>query len=308
MSDQTAPLADVDVAAWASDLGLPGIIDTHVHFLPPRMMHRVWAHFDEAGPLIGRVWPIVYRWPDEQRVAHLASMGVRRFSALAYAHRPDMAADLNEWTLDFAAGVPACIPSMTFYPEPGVDKYVADAIGRGARIAKLHLQVGRFDPADPLLDDVWGRLADLGLPVVVHAGSGPVAGAHTGPAPFGEVLRRHPRLVAVIAHMGAPEYAGFIDLAKRYERVCLDTTLVATNFFSEAAPLSTGLLPDIKHLGQNGKILLGSDFPNIPYPYAHQLSSLARWEFGDDWMRAICWYNPISVLGWDASADRLASP
>ena len=47
----------------------------------------------------------------------------------------------------------------------------------------MHVQVGGFDVRDPLLDDVWGVLEDAGTPVVVHAGSGPVATPYTGPGP-----------------------------------------------------------------------------------------------------------------------------
>ena len=43
-------LTDADVPAWWQRLGLPGLIDIHTHFLPERMLRRVWAHFDEAGP------------------------------------------------------------------------------------------------------------------------------------------------------------------------------------------------------------------------------------------------------------------
>jgi predicted TIM-barrel fold metal-dependent hydrolase len=290
------PSADTDVAAWARALGLPGIADIHTHFLPPRMLRRVWEYFAAPGPLVGRAWPIDYQWPEDKLVAHLDSMGVRRFSALAYAHRPDMAADLNDWTLQFAARTPGCIPSMTFYPEPGVDDYVDAALDRGACLAKLHLQVADFDPADPRLDGVWGRLAERELPVVVHAGSGPVAHGYTGPGPLEAVLRRHPRLVAVVAHCGAPEYEGFLALARRYPRVCLDTTMVGTDFFDDVAPLPRTLLPDVRALGLDGRVLLGSDFPNIPYPYAHQLAALHRWGLGDAWLRAVCWHNAAALL------------
>jgi len=46
-----------------------------------------------------------------------------------------------------------------------------------------------------------------------------------------------------------------------------------------------------------GKILLGSDFPNIPYPYARQLAGLTRLGFGDAWLRAVCWENPVAMFG-----------
>lgn len=35
----------------------------------------------------------------------------------------------------------------------------------------MHLQVGRFAPDHPLLDEVWGLLSEARVPVVVHAGS-----------------------------------------------------------------------------------------------------------------------------------------
>jgi predicted TIM-barrel fold metal-dependent hydrolase len=287
---------DEQVPGFWGALGLPGLADVHVHFLPPRMLRRVWAHFDEAGPLVGRPWPIRYRWPDEQRVQHLRGLGVRHFSALAYAHRPGMAADLNAWTLDFAARTPGCLPSATFYPEPGVLSYVEEALAGGTRIFKVHLQVGGFDPADPLLGEVWGRLAEVGAPVIVHAGSAPVPAPYTGPGPLSALLSRYPRLRVIIAHLGAPEYGEFLAIAARYPAVYLDTTMAFTDFMEHAAPVPRDLLPAVRDLGLAGRVLLGSDFPNIPYPYAHQLAALARLDLGDPWLRAVCWHNAVRLL------------
>jgi hypothetical protein len=117
--DHVLPPEDADLPAFCRALGVPGLADIHVHFLPPRMLRRVWDYFEAAGPLVGVSWPIRYKWSDGERVAHLRSMGVRMFSALAYAYRPDMAADLNAWTLAFARANPGCLPSATFYPSPG---------------------------------------------------------------------------------------------------------------------------------------------------------------------------------------------
>lgn len=139
---------------WWGGLGLPGLADVHVHFLPERMERRVWHHFEHGGPLVGEGWDIHYRVPPEERVARLRALGVRRFTALAYAHRPGMASSLNEWTLDFARRTPGCVPTATFFPEPGVLGYVRLAVDAGARVFKVHLQVGAFDPRDTELDDV----------------------------------------------------------------------------------------------------------------------------------------------------------
>ena len=288
-------LTDADVPGWTERLGIPGLYDVHVHFLPPAIMAKVWEQFDTAGPLIGRPWPITYRGTDEERVDQLRAMGVRRFSALPYAHRPGIAGFFNDWARDFAAAVPECLRSATFFPEPSAAEYVARGIDDGVEIFKVHVQVGNFDVRDAHLDKVWGQLADAGTPVVVHAGSGPVPNDHTGPGPMREVLSRHPSLTAVIAHMGAPEYAEFLELAEDFANVHLDTTMAFTSFFEEMAAFPVELLPRLHDVGD--KVLLGSDFPNIPYPYAHQLESLERLGLGEEWLRRVCWENPLRLIG-----------
>lgn len=288
-------LTDAEVPAWTAALGLPGLYDVHVHFLPPPVMRKVRAQFDSAGPLIGRPWPLAYRGEDEKLVAHLRSLGVRRFSALPYAHRPGIAEYLNGWAADFAAAVPECLSSATFFPEDGVGKYVAARLEDGTEIFKVHVQVGDFDLVDPLLDEAWGLLEDAGRPVVIHVNSGPVGNGHTGPGPMRALMEQHPRLVAVIAHMGAPEYADFLAIADDFETVRLDTTMAFTDFFEEMSAFPQDLLPRLADLGE--RILLGSDFPNIPYRYAHQLEALERLDLGEDWLRRVCWGNAAALIG-----------
>jgi predicted TIM-barrel fold metal-dependent hydrolase len=288
-------LTDQDVPAWWQRLGIPGLFDVHVHFLPPRVMAKVRAQFDNAGPLIGRPWPLEYRGDDEELLGRLNALGVRRFSALPYAHRPGIAEFLNDWAAGLADRVPQVLRSATLYPEEGVESYVADRIGAGTEVFKVHVQVGDFDLTDPLLDRAWGLLEDAGTPVVIHANSGPVANAHTGPGPMRSLLGRHPRLTAVLAHMGAPEYAEFLALAEEHDRVHLDTTMAFTDFFEEMAAFPRDLLPRLRDVGD--RVLLGSDFPNIPYPYAHQLESLERLGLGDEWLRRVCWHNPVALFG-----------
>jgi uncharacterized protein len=287
-SEDVAP-----VRTFWEGLGLPGLFDVHVHFLPPNIQRAVWAVFDSAGPKIGRDWPIRYRQSPEERVELLRAMGVRRFSTLPYAHKPGVAAYLNDWSREFAATVPEAVWSGTFFPEEGVAAYVGELVGAGVELFKLHLQVGEFHLDDPLLDKVWGLLEDADVPVLVHAGSGPVGNDFTGPGSMQRLLERHPRLSIIVAHMGAPEVVRFLRLAEQYERVRLDTTMCFTDFFGE--PYPDWLVPRLVDL--QPKILLGTDFPTIPYPYGHQLEGLARLDFGDDWLRAVCWENGVELFG-----------
>jgi predicted TIM-barrel fold metal-dependent hydrolase len=291
---------------FAEQLGLPGLFDAHTHFLPPRVMAKVRHQFDSAGPLIGRPWPLEYRADDEELVATLRSFGVRRFSSLAYAHKPEMAEFLNDWSCGFADRTPGCLRSATFYPEPGAAAYVAQRIESGAEIFKVHVQVGAFDVRDPLLSETWGVLEDAGTPVVIHAGSGPVGTAYTGPGPVAELLASFPRLALVIAHLGAPEYAEFLTLAETYEHVRVDTTMVFTAFFDDlGGAFPVELVPRLRDL--QPKVLLGSDFPNIPYPYVEQLLGLAGLGLGDDWLRDVCWNNGVRLFG-DVEEESKSSP
>ena len=128
-------------------------------------------------------------------------------------------------------GTPGCVPSATFFPEPAFSAIVDAALAGGAGSSRCTCRSARTTRTTRCWSRSGALLAETGTPVVVHAGSGPVANGHTGPGPFGEVLRRHPALAAVIAHFGAPEYEGFLDLADRYANVMLDTTMVFTTFF-----------------------------------------------------------------------------
>ncbi|GGU23807.1 amidohydrolase [Streptomyces violascens] len=285
------------VRAFWGRLGLPGLVDVHTHFMPERVLDKVWEYFDSAGELVGGVeWPITYREEEAERVRLLREeFGVLAFTSMIYPHKARMAEWLNGWSTGFAGRTPGCLHTSTFFAEPGAAGYVRDALDSGARVFKSHVQVGSYDPGDPLLDPVWGLLAEAGVPVVIHCGSGPAAGKYTGPGPVGRVLARHPRLRLIVAHMGMPEYADFLGLADTYGSVMLDTTMAFTDFSERTAPFPVSERGRLMDLGE--RILFGSDFPNIPYPYLHQLEALERLGLGDEWLRAVCYGNGARLFG-----------
>ncbi len=293
------PTSDAEVPAYVSSLGLPGLADIHVHFLPERVHEKVWAYFDEAGEHYGRAWPIHYRGSVEERLATLRGFGLRAIPALTYPHKAGMAAWLNAWGREFAAAHDDVVPCATVFPEPGAGEYLGAALDAGARLVKMHVQVGGYPPDDPLLDPAWGLLEEAGVPVVIHAGSGPIPGRHTGPEGVERVLTRFPGLVLVVAHAGLPEYDVFADLAERYAGVHLDTTMVGTDFTEAMAPMPPGYAARLAGLAD--RVVLGSDFPNIPYAYAHQLEALTRLGLGDGWMRKVLWENGARLLGMESA-------
>ncbi|WP_417564321.1 amidohydrolase family protein [Microbacterium sp.] len=295
MHTTPGPRDDTEIPDYLRALGVPGIADVHVHFMPQNVLDKVWDFFDHVGDDGGGTpWGIAYRTPEDERVATLDRLGVVAYPTLNYAHRPGMAAWLNAYSKDFAVRHPRAVPSGTFFAEASATADAQAALADGARIFKIHVQVGAFAPDDPILDGAWSALADAGVPAVVHCGSGPHGGRYTGPARIAALLRRHPRLQLIIAHAGMPEYAAFTDLADEYPGVCLDTTMVCTDYGQVLAPVPDTVLERWRDMPE--KIVLGTDFPNIPYPYAHQLAVLADLGFGDDWMRAVLWHNGARLM------------
>jgi len=292
------PASDAEIPGWIAALGIDGLVDIHLHFLPKPVMDKVWAYFDQAEEHYGVAWPVYYRTPEEERIETLRSFGVRRFAPLVYPHKPGMAEWLTSWALEFAERVPEAVPTGTFYPEPGALSVVDGALRAGARCFKAHVQVGAYDPRDELLDGVWGALADAGVPVVVHCGHGPLKGAYTGLRLFEEILVRHPNLTLVLAHAGMPEIAFAFELARKYPRVYLDTTMVGVEFTLRGNPLP----PDWADLLAEfpDRVVLGTDFPNIPYSYATQLQAIAGWaaddRLGEPFLRAVLHDTPAKLL------------
>jgi predicted TIM-barrel fold metal-dependent hydrolase len=289
--DETAEVRQV----WSA-LGLPGVIDVHTHFMPKSVMDKVWQYFDSAGPLVGREWPIKYRTAESERVEMLRQFGVRGFTALVYPHKPQMAAWLNQWAVQFARATPDCLATATFYPEPNAGDYVEAAISDGAQVFKAHVQVGRYQPNDPFLDPVWGAIEDARIPVVIHCGSGPAPGEYTGPEPIRRLLQRYPRLRLIVAHLGMPEYVDFMDICEASADVRLDTTMAFTPFVDELMPFPSSQLNRLRNLGD--RILFGSDFPNIPYGYADAMRSLTQIPGIDDaWLRGVFYENAAALFG-----------
>jgi predicted TIM-barrel fold metal-dependent hydrolase len=74
--------------------------------------------------------------------------------------------------------------------------------------------------------------------------------------------------------------------------------MFGTDFTEQLMPFDRADLPRLSDLRE--KILLGSDFPSIPYPYAHQLTALHRLGLGEEWLRAVLWENGARLFAVEA--------
>ena len=169
------PLTDGDLPGVYASLGLPGVADIHVHFMPDQVLRKVWAYFD-AVP--GDRWQVRYRFDEAERVRILGELGVLAHTALLYPHKPGMAAWLNDWGVDFAARTPGCVATGTFYPESDVDTYVGGRAAPGRPGVQGPPAGRRLRPARPAARPGVGharrRPYPGGLPLRQLAGTGAV--------------------------------------------------------------------------------------------------------------------------------------
>lgn len=280
------PAVDAEVAPFVRELGLDGILDIHTHAMPDRLQRAVWAYFDG---LSDPPWPVTYRTDLDARLRTLRELGVRRHTALAYAHRPGMLGWLNDFTLGLAAQYPQVVPTFTLFPEDGVEDEVARCLEAGGQVVKVHLQVSRFHAADPRLDAAWTLLEAARTPIVLHASAvyGVSGGAEfCGADEVRALLDRHPGLVVVVAHLGMPQFDEFVPLAEQTPSLHLDTAMVPTDPpYGGAGDLPETLWDRVRALAD--QLVFGSDYPTIPHAYAAQVRGLARLGLDDDGLRAL---------------------
>ena len=246
-------------------------IDAHTHLHPPRLFAAIRRWFDEHTD-----WNLHGPTEPAAVAAALRAADVERFAFFSYAHRPGMARALNRWLRDAAAQLPDGIPLATVHAgddDPGgiVDEACGDW---GFAGLKLHIQVQRFYPDDPRMRDVYARLAAPDRALVIHVGTGPHTSEFTGLTRFARVLEEVPTLRAAICHMGAFETRAALRLLDRYPHLHLDTTMALTPASTPFTGIDPGVVPDADLIRYADRILFGSDFPNLPYPYEEERRGL----------------------------------
>jgi len=259
------------------------IIDAHVHVFPPRVFEAIWRWFDKYG------WEIRYQLPAEETLRFLFDQGIDRVVGLHYAHKPGMAASLNRFAAELARKEPRLIPCATVFPgEPDARRILDEALGElGCRGIKLHCHVQKIAPDDPRMSEVYDAAAAHDVPVILHAGDAP-SSPHYGcdihalcdPDRLENALRRHPATTFLVPHLGASPIERIASLLDRHERLYLDTTMTLGGHFEVRPDLDMIGADDIEAWQARvesivraypGRILYGTDFPNIPYEWDREL-------------------------------------
>jgi uncharacterized protein len=246
------------------------VIDCHTHLQPERLAAAI-RRFFETHMSSG----LVYSLDRIETLDRLHGAGIDVVWNLPYAHKPGVAASLNEGmaviTSSHATHPITLVTGCTVHPG---DPNPGDLIRRaaelhGARVCKLHVSVGGYAIDDPGLDEVWEAAAALGMPVVVHAGNA-VSGL-TEPNELddlGRVARRHPGTSIITAHSAHPVCEGLWPMMDELANLYADLTPVIYQPVQVPVDLIEAH-PD--------RFLFGSDAPNTELTVEQQI----------DWLRGL---------------------
>lgn len=249
-------------------------LDAHVHLFPDDLFAAIGRWFAGAG------WDLPYQTRSADILRTLSLLGVREFWALPYAHKPGVAEALNAYLAALQKQDERVTGFFTVHPADDDPPAIARRalFEHGLHGLKLHAEVQGMALDDSRLDGVFDLLEEQGAPCLLHAGN----------APYPEKLERldvsrtaarmarNPRLKAVIAHLGAPQTDEFLDLLDRYPTLHMEVS------FAHVPPHHVQTPERLERLGRYAdRVLFGSDFPYITFPYAWQVNSWLR----VDWVR-----------------------
>jgi predicted TIM-barrel fold metal-dependent hydrolase len=248
------------------------MIDVHTHLHPPKLFKAIRRWFAERSS-----WDLSGHPTEPSDVAAaLRAAGVERFVFFSYAHKTGMARDLNAWLAQTSRelggyGVPL---GTVHLDDPGYLEDITAALDGGCIGLKVHEDVQRLAVDDRRFDAVYRTMAERGAFLLVHVGPIPWARVpDEGAARIEGVLERHPELNVVVAHFGEPDTLRYFAMMDRHPRLHLDTTMV----FADGSPI--GGPPEYDPAlfeAHAGRVLYGTDYPNIPYPYLRERTGIER--------------------------------
>ena len=208
----------------------------------------------------------------EERVELLRSFGVRRFPTLPYAHKPGVATYLNDWARDFAADVPGVAVVGDVLPRAGGGG-VRRRAGRAtaSRCSRCTCRWGSSTSTTRCSTRCGGCSPTPGRRSWSTPARARSATTFTGPASMARLLARHP---AAGAGRRAPRRAGVRGVPRPRRDATTGPPRHHDGVHRLLRPLP-GRAAAAAGRPAADRILLGTDFPTIPYPYAHQLEGLA---------------------------------
>ncbi|MBQ5539441.1 MAG: amidohydrolase family protein [Bacteroidales bacterium] len=257
------------------------IIDFHAHIYPAKIAEK-------ASKNIGLFYntQMCYDGSPEKLLESGRKIGVEKYivhSTATVAHQVEA---INNYIISEVNLHKEFVGFGTIHPDyEDFENELKRIKSLGLRGIKLHPDFQKFQVDTPGMDDVYEVIAELKMPVLVHAGD--YRYDFSGPKRILHVLEKHPSLIVVAAHFGG--YTEW-DNAMEYlvgQRVWFDTSSTLWKLPIKKADEM------IKAHGFE-KFLFGSDYPM--WDHEDELKRFLRLSLSPEEREAILYKNAEKLL------------
>jgi predicted TIM-barrel fold metal-dependent hydrolase len=264
------------------------LVDFHTHLFPDKLFDAIRRQF-----VADYGWRVIHDLYWRQTVDYLRDHGVGTIVYSNYAHKKGVARNLNDWNVRILTKLDDVYCFAAYHPDDEDGLGMASDLLDNPRIIgfKLQLLVQRFYPDDERLFPLYELVIEKKKRLLFHTGTGPVGNEFVGIAFFSRLLERYPDLPANIAHMGGLEYAQFGALLDDHSALYMDT---AFSFLSGAG-LLFNLGKDFLET-HKGRILYGSDFPNLILPREDEINTLLNLDLSREFYNEVFRDNGLSLI------------
>ena len=255
------------------------IIDFHTHCFPDKLAERAVSALESFANIKAHL-----RGSRAELIESMRQAGVDLAVNLPVATSQEQVDSINQWAVaNNAAPVYSFGAIHPNHPDP--DTALARLRAQGVRGVKMHPEYQAFTLGDQRLDRICAACVRHNMTVCFHAGEdlGFPNPPRSNPAAFAALLDRHPKLRAVLAHLGSWRMWDEVERHLAGREVYLDCSFVHEHLDADLA------LAIIRRHGAD-KVLFASDSP-----WGDQAGTLA-------WLRALPLSGPEleKILGGNA--------
>lgn len=257
------------------------IIDFHAHIYPDKIAEK-------ATKSIGDFYnaPMQYNGHPEELLESGRKIGVEKYIVHSTATKPMQVESINNFIIDEMHKHSEFIGFGTMHPDyENFESELKRISALGLRGIKLHPDFQKFQIDTEKMDPIYEVMAELNLPVLVHAGD--YRYDFSGPKRISNVLQKHPDLILIAAHFG-----GYTEWENSIEYLVGKKVYFDTSSTFWKLPIETARKMIFNHGVE--KFLFGSDFPM--WDHEGELARFNKLELDSSDRDAILYKNAVNLL------------
>lgn len=211
-------------------------IDFHTHAFADAIAERAIAKLEQTVIDSGYEERAVTNGTVSDLLRRLEEWDIDKALLLPIATKPSQQTSINNWAKEVMCGRLICFGTVHPEAEDALEE-LERIKSLGLKGVKLHPDYQNFFADEERLYPIYSKCAELGLPVIFHAGLDAMCPdcIHCTPEMSARVLEKFPDLTVILAHMGGNECWDDVEKHLVGKNVYLDTAFVAGHLSAEQA-------------------------------------------------------------------------